>query len=220
VKFEVRNLETLKWVGVVCMLVDHVALYVLHAPTPITEFFGALALPLFATSLGWAVGNQAIGKTREIALRIAHVAAYAQLFVLFVSRVPQATVLATLALGAYLFLVFADDGVRMWKRIAYGCVIAAAASFVEFGWFGVAFVASCCWMGRERSARSFYVAAVLLATLTPYNASYGAIAAIPLIWACSLLPGDLRRVRYVFYAVYVAQFPILWALARALGTSA
>lgn len=210
---EIRNLEILKWGGVVAMVVAHVGHYVVGGTNPIMDAVGTLALPLFAIALGAGLAQGNEGAGGRLLWRLLWWAVAAQFAVLFVRDVFLLTILTTLWLGvASCAVLRCGQSVlaRSWK-IGVFCLIGL---FAEFSLAGVFFVFATVGWCCERT-KLWAVAAVFgLLMLTPFNGSAWAFVALPLALVMGAVPRDFVRLRGVFYSLYVIQFPIFWAVKR------
>jgi hypothetical protein len=215
--FSARNLDTLKWLGVVAMLVDHVWLYVFEAPTSYSEAAGALALPLFAFAVAEGVRSQTLVSRTRTLERLLLGALGAQIAMLCVGHIYPLNIIWGIGAGVALDTVLRYDlrGWRRWFVIGGAFVLGFV---VEFGWLGTAVVLACCYNARRRADWSGGLVIVLLALLAPWNGGgFWALLALPIVWIASALPREVPRLRNGFYYVYALQWPLLAALRFLIG---
>lgn len=207
-----RNLDVLKWIGVVAMLVDHYWLYVVASPTWFSEAIGALALPLFAIALGEGVRDQSQESRVRTLERLLLCAALAQGALLMVrEELRPLNIVFAIGAGVYVDTAFRYPGFRWHTPIAL--FLAFLLGFAtEFGHFGIILVAACCWWSRTRSDYALALGVATLLPLSAFNDGHWALAAVIVTAVVSLLPRDVPRARNAFYAVYVLQWPLLAAV--------
>lgn len=212
----IRNLDVLKWVGAVAMLVDHVWLYV-FGPTYWSEAAGSLAFPLFALALAEGTRAQHARSRDRTLVRLLIGAAVAQVALLLVRDPLPLNVIFTLALGVAL------DAAWRYRRTSSATVAIAAALvvgfFCEYQHPGVLFVFA---VQRWSATRSDVWAALSLAGLVSLafaNGNHWALAAPIVVAAVALAPRDAPRARNAFYFVYTLQWPAIAVLAALLQTA-
>lgn len=204
-----RNLDVLKWVGAIAMVVDHFWLHVLGA-TYYSEAVGSLAFPLFALALGEGCRSQNAASRDRTMLRLLIGAAVAQAALLLVRDVLPVNVILTLALGVAL-----DTAWR--KRDASTVAVALVAALVlgllvEYQHVGVLFVFAVMRWSATRSDAWLCAVVALLASLFPFNGNHYALLAPLVVVVVSLFPRDAPRARNAFYFVYTLQWPLIAAV--------
>lgn len=207
------NLDVLKWVGAVSMLVDHVWLHV-FGPTTWSEALGSLALPLFGLALAEGVAMQHKASRQRTLTRLFIGAGLAQFAVLFVRGFEPLNVIYTLLGGVLLDSLWRYD-FRWFERTAGVAAVFVVGALVEYGHVGVLFTLALCRWSASRSDLSLALALVGLAALFPFNGNHWALAAIPVAVAISAMPRDTPRAASAFYYVYILQWPAI-ALLKAL----
>lgn len=207
----VGNVEAMKWLGVVAMLVDHVPVYAFGGGSAVTELVGALAFPLFAVAFAIGLADASRETFRRVLARLMVWAFIAQIGVATVRDEFHGTALATFLFGVILYLG-ATSTRHLFVRAGI-CAVALVFSFaVEYMAVGVVLVAAAIAVAVRGGAIALGVAASCLVTLAPFNGNHGALLAIPVVAAVSALRADLPRVRRAFYIVYCGQFPVLRVL--------
>lgn len=202
-----RNIEVLKWVGVVCMLVDHVNLFVLGGRFPWAEQVGALAFPLFAVALGAGVSRVSSERGWSVVRRLLVWAVLAE-FAWTLLRVDfMPNVIFTLAAGLSCFLLW--EGERRRWLVSLPLLGSVVCAFSVVGCILVWSLLVVFRKGFSLPALACVAGSVLM--LFPFNSmSHAALLVLPLLWLIELLPADLPRVRGIFYRVYAGQLPLLW----------
>lgn len=206
-----RNLELLKWVGLVGMLADHVWLYAFAAPNAYSEALGAIALPLFALAIAEGVKNQSFESRTRTLQRLVLGACAAQLAVLIVREFMPLNVIYTIGAGVLADSALRYAPLRKYRAPALGAAV--AVGFVaEFEFIGVGLVWALCHYARTRSDTALAVALAMLVALFPYNGNHWALATVPVAVAVFLLPPEMPRVRGGFYWIYCLQWPLIGLL--------
>lgn len=203
------HIESLKWVAVVAMLIEHYYRYVVGAPPDWAFSLGRIVLPLFALSLGAGLAAAAdeTAALRRVVARLGIWFALVTVVSLPVRDALPLNVLGTLALG----LLFREALLqRAWIPLL--AILVASVPF-EFGPAGVLCVAllvdGAAGRGRWMELCAGFGCAVLA------SMSFAPLLAVLVI---ALVQGfDLRlpRVRHAFYWVYALQFPAFWLMAGA-----
>lgn len=212
---ELRHLEVAKSLGLVAMLVDHVAWYAFGVDDPIAQAIGSLAFPLFAFAFGFGVARLPGKALGRVVLRLAGWAGIAQLAVLLVREGSPWTVLATFVCGTIIY----GAVMHIPRALSWLVVIGAAlvATQAEYGIAGAAFVAAVLFYVRFRTPAAIAAVLALLVSLTPYNGTAFGLASVAVVYLINELPRDLPRLRGVFGPIYSAQFPLLRLLREVAG---
>lgn len=210
----VRNLEALKWAGLLAMLVDHVGLFVVGA-SPLTEAVGALALPLFGIAFGAGAARIPLYRWRDLLVRLLICATAAQVCRVVAFGPYAANIVFGFALGLGIAWAWVRPGAPLWLRLG-GAAAGLLLSFaVEFGPFGVAFLSAVLVASRTGSRVAWWLAGAAGAALWVPNGTAAVLLTVPVVLLVGALPRDLPRVRGAFYWAYVAQWPALWLVSRA-----
>lgn len=212
-----RNLDVLKWVGAVAMLVDHFWLYVFGA-TYWSEAAGSLALPLFALALAEGIAQQHRASRLRTLARLVVGALVAQLALLLVRGPEPLNVIFTLAGAVALDSVWRFDFSKL-QRAAIVAAVFAIGLHVEYGHVGVLFGFFVCRWSFTRGDLWFAASLVGCALLAPFNGNHFALAAIAVAAVVSLFPKDSPRARNAFYYVYILQWPAIAAAVALLKTA-
>jgi hypothetical protein len=219
------QLETLKWMALGSMFIDHFGRLLLGHPHDGWVFAaGRLAFPLFCYVL--AINLARDGDAVERAARAWRVARRLALWAI-VSVPPSIwargepwllNVLATLALGAVLCAVVAMQG-RVVLRTAITVAVAMASWYVEFGTAGVFLIPAIYLWATERKPEAAILAMLLLLLTAWLNAMFGGgwafaatLATALLAWAVRRSPLPMPRYKAMFYIVYPAHLALIGAL--------
>lgn len=206
------QLESLKWIALASMLLDHVGRLWLDYPARSWVFAGGrLAFPLFALVLGINLarpGDQAARAART-ARRLALWCAISVVPSVLARGHPLlVNVLGTLGLGAALCWAFAAaPGPAL--SLALCAVVLAASAHVEFGLAGVLLVPMAWLAQTRRAAEASWLVVVLVALVGLLNQRAGGLAAlamtlvaVPLVLLAPRLPWHAPRLGRAFYWFY------------------
>jgi hypothetical protein len=201
------RVEVLKWVGLFCMLVDHLARF-LDVRWPGADWLGRLAFPCFAVACAFQV---AVDRRLAVAARLVAWGLLLTPVEWLVTGHVVGSVLVTLGLG----LVVADFW-EVEQGVGLGALVlsVAAAQFVEYGAAGVLLVAG---LSLRRRAGGVVLACAGAALLVYRAGVWGApvtAAAVALVGAYLMTDGvSCPRVKGFFLRAYAAQWVVLGALA-------
>jgi TraX protein len=216
------QLETLKWIALASMFLDHFGRHLLGFGQDTWVFaLGRVAFPLFelVLALNLAREGDRAARSARTARRLGVWCAVAVLPSIWARGDPMVlNVLGTLALGAALCWTFAGQA-RTAVRLAI-CVVAAVASdHVEFGLPGVFLIPAIYLWTTQRQPRIAALAVLLLLmtgwlnmSLDGMPAMLGTLAAAPIAWAVRQLPITVPRLRLAFYLVYPLHLALIGAL--------
>ncbi|WP_323000510.1 TraX family protein [Denitromonas sp.] len=214
------RLEAVKWLALLCMLLDHVNKYLLAGAEPALFALGRLALPLFGFVLAYNLarpGALARGAYRRLLPRLAAFGALAS---------PSFIALGGLGWGWWplniMFTLFVAAAVLWLVEVRSSSAIAGAivlflvgGLFVEFWWPALAYILAA-WLYCRRPTWLRMVGWLgAAASLYLINDNLWAVAAVPALFLFAGAPVALPRARWIFYAFYPAHLAALWG-ARAL----
>lgn len=216
------QLESLKWIALASMVLDHVGRLWLDYPARSWVFAGGrLAFPLFAIVLGLN-----LARPGDQAARAARVARRLGLWCA-ISLVPSVlarghpllvNVLGTLGLGAALCWAFAASP-RPAVTFTLCALVLVACAHVEFGLAGVLLVPMA-WLAQTGRARDgSWLALVLVALVGLLNQRAGGLpalamtlAALPLLALARHLPLRAPRLGRAFYWFYPLHLGVIGLL--------
>jgi hypothetical protein len=216
------QLETLKWIAVASMFVDHFGRHLLGWPQESIVFgAGRLAFPLFVLVLGLNLarpGDRA-ARAGRTAVRLAIACLVSQPAAVWARGEPAlVNVFGTLAIGSALCWVLATKGHLAWRALLAG-LLCAAANHAEFDVMGACLVpAVYLWRAEGRREAGVFTLVLLLA-ITHLNGIFGGVhgyvgtlLVLPLALAVSRLPLRVPRMRWFFYAIYPLHLALIGAL--------
>jgi hypothetical protein len=216
------QIESLKWIGLASMFVDHFGRLLLGHPDDGWVFaLGRLAFPLFALVLALNLAREGdrVARAWRTARRLALWCLVAVPPSIWARGEPMlVNVLGTLALGALLCVLVAMRGQVVVRLVACGAV-AFASWHVEFGTPGVFLIPAIFLWATERQWEAAALAALLLLLTGWLNAMFGGAAAflatlatVPIAYAVSRLDWRVARYQFAFYLVYPAHLALIGAL--------
>jgi len=220
------QLESLKWVALVSMFIDHFGRLLFGHPDDGWVFAaGRLAFPLFALVLALNLAREGDRAARawRTTKRLALWCAIAVAPSIWARGEPMlVNVLGTLGLGALLCALVAVRGYVALRLAGCGAV-ALASWYVEFGTPGVFLIPAIYLWATERQWQAASLAVLLLLLTGWLNAMFGGVAALlatlavaPLVYAVGRLKLRVPRFRFAFYLVYPAHLALIGAL-KAVG---
>lgn len=213
-----ERIELLKWVGLAAMLTDHASAHLFNEGQHNGTVFyvvGRLAFPLFALALASGLATAGRETARHTALRLVAWGVVAQLATLLVRDYFAFNVLFTLAAGIAAWLVETSQRQLLVKLLLWSLLF-LASSVAEYVWIGAAFV----WLTIRWAHLPTYARTLAMifgaAALWVVNGNFVALAALPLAWLLALSPIEVPRIRRFFYAAYVGQYLLFYAVRSLL----
>jgi hypothetical protein len=220
------QLESIKWIAMASMFVDHFGRLLLGAPDDGWVFaVGRFAFPLFCLVLALNLAREGDRAARawRTTRRLALWCLVAVPPSIWARGEPMlVNVLGTLALGALLCALIAMRGHVVLRLLAV-VVVAAASWYVEFGTPGVFLIPAIYLWATERQWEAGTLAVLLLLLTGWLNAMFGGavamvatLAAVPLALAIRRVDWRIARHQLAFYLVYPAHLAFIGAL-KAVG---
>ena len=214
--------EALKWAAAFLMLIDHVNAYAFAWAFPPMQAAGRLVLPIFGFVLAYNLASSDDARLRRALIWLLAFGLLAQPFSMML-RKPVMPDGGWWVLNILFTFAFAVAVVVVMKRAThwiYAPIVLLAfvvfGAFLEFHWFGVAYVVSSYYLCERRSVFALITWFITVLALTLENANAWALAAIPIIALLSGRELHLRRApRWAFYVFYVSHLGILWAVLQA-----
>jgi hypothetical protein len=218
------QLETLKWIALASMFLDHFGRHLLGYGQDTWVFaLGRIAFPLFAIVLALNLAREGdrAARSARTATRLGLWCAVAVLPSIWARGEPMLlNVLGTLGLGAALCWTFASQE-RAAVRIAVCVVVAVVSRHVEFGLGGVFLIPAIFLWATQRQPQAAVLAVLLLlmtgwlnASLDGVPAMLGTLACVPIAWMVRSLPVAAPRLQLAFYLVYPLHLALIGALKR------
>ncbi|HEY8096956.1 MAG TPA: TraX family protein [Methylobacter sp.] len=215
--FSVRNdnLELIKWVAALLMVVDHINKYLLGDSHPIMFDAGRLAMPLFVFVLSYNLARNepnTLYESKTLALRMTK-----RLFAFGLIATPIYIALGGVTWGWWplniLFgLCAVSTLVCFIQRKFYVAAVVfffAAGFFVEFFWPLLGLGLALWFYFRKPSVGAALFAGAFLVSLRLINGNYWALAAVPLFLVLCAVSVKVPRVRWFFYAFYPLHLAVI-----------
>jgi hypothetical protein len=187
----------------------------LNAKVPLIYQSARIVMPIFGFVLAYNLARPGAlerGAYARTLSRLAFFAALASPIFLAINGPWPLNVLWMLFVAATICYCIERNQPRF--RVLAIALFVIGGAFVEFWWFGIAFVLGA-WLYCRRpswTALCIWTAAAL--SLTIANQNWFALCALPLIGAAPWLHVRLPRLRWVFYAYYPAHLTALMVLAH------
>jgi hypothetical protein len=216
------QLETLKWIGLASMFLDHFGRHLLGYGQDTWVFaMGRIAFPLFAIVLALNLAREGdrAARSARTARRLGVWCAVAVLPSIWARGEPMLlNVLGTLALGAALCWTLASQE-RTAVRVAVCIAVAVVSGHVEFGLGGVFLIPAIYLWATQRQPQAAILPVLLLLMTGWHNASLdglpamlGTLACVPIAWNVRRLLVMMPRYRLAFYLVYPLHLALIGAL--------
>lgn len=215
-RFQIADgtIESLKWLALGLMTVDHINKYLFAEKLPAAYELGRMAMPLFAFVLAHNLarpGTLASGAYGRTMKRLALSGALATPFFIGLGYVmngwwPLNILFMLLASTLTFYLVEKGGHANCLSALV---IFVVGGALVEFWWFAMAFC-FCAWRYcKSRSTVNLAVWMVVGASLYLVNSNFWALAAFPIILASQGVTIRIPRLRHVFYAYYPAHLAVL-----------
>lgn len=204
-------LNTLKWIAVASMVVDHTNAYVFENVSGVAQSFGRLAFPMFAFVLGYNLARTPFARFGTLATRLAVAGLVSQpIYALMVNDAWRFNIFFTFlaAIGIIALL-------RTHRTVAAGVLFTVVGFFVDFNWYGIALTVASYFFASRMNIGTAAALFAALAMLTVYLAlligwpALATLLVVPLVYVLRAMPAVLTRLRWVFYAMYPAHIAIL-----------
>jgi hypothetical protein len=202
------SVETLKWLALVLMVLDHVNTYLLGGGVHWMFAAGRTVMPLFSLVLAHNLAHAAPGagwRTARRALAFGLLATPA-FWALRGGWWPLNIMFALAASAAAIALLQQQRG---QQAVLLGV---AAGFFVEFWWPVIGATVAAWYFWRRPAWRPAVAWALCLLALTPVNGNCWAFGAIPMVAVAAMLKDHPARVRWAFYIAYPLHLTIIWSL--------
>jgi len=209
-QFHGGTLTALKWLAVVLMVADHLDWLLYGSALGIHDTLGRVVFPIFGFVLAYnaarprALEDGSHGRTIRRLLLVGLAAT--PIYGLLAGWLPL-NVMFALALGVLVINMVAHRGKGEPMAVA---VFAVGGLFVDYQWFGLAYMLAV-WGTYARGWSPLWIVAATLG-LWGINGNMAALWALPLLWLASYLRMDMPRHQLAFYAVYPLHLGALLAL--------
>lgn len=207
------QLEILKWLAFVCMVISHAYRHVWHGTEGWPIELGRICFPIFALCVAIPLSKSSAARGSRLAFSLFGFAVLAQVIAQPMRDGAALNVLFLfLSAGAWL-------GVEGWETGRRWCVrlLSLVVAFLaEFSLPGLAVIV-CLVRGLERSSRTHLVAAaVALVLLAVLEGSAWAFAVFFVVPAIAYTRVGVVQFRGLFPRLYVAQYAVFWLMRAVL----
>ena len=213
------TLEALKWLALLLMVADHTNKYLLHEASPILFNCGRIAMPLFVFVLVYNLARPDAYK------KGAHIRTMKRLALFGLLATPPFIALGGLFAGWWplniLFALLSMTAIiycleyQTISGYLVACVLfIICGSSVEFWWPVLAFGIALWWYCKTPQITPLIIAVVALLLLRSINGNYWALAALPILFASTVVNIPMPRYQWLFYFFYPLHLTLLWLLAR------
>ena len=209
------TLEAIKWLALLLMLADHINKYLLNDASHTIFNYGRIAMPLFVFVLAYNLARTDTYKDGG------HIRTMKRLALFGILATPSFIALGGLLDGWWplniLFALLAMTVIIYYLEqqtiIGYfmaWTVFIVAGSSVEFWWpllgFGIATWCYC----KQPQISSLIIALIALLILRIINGNYWAFAALPILYASSVINISVPRYKWLFYYFYPFHLGLLF----------
>lgn len=227
------TIESLKWLAVLLMTIDHINSYFIFPLTgkPYVELFnmGRVAFPLFALVIAYNLARPRSNNDEKRAivsalkrLTIFGVISMLPYYFATSGRTLPLNIMFTLALATaliYNLRIAADKESRFARYTLYfftNMLFVIGASLVEFSFYGVSLIIAAWLFFRYSSSISLVMTVILTFSLYAVNESHWALLALPIFALGYVMEVKIPRInKYAFYAYYPLHLTVI-AVAVAL----
>lgn len=212
-------LESLKWLALVLMTLDHINKYFFSDKLIFLFQLGRIAMPIFGFVLAYNLARSNALVNGLYLRAIKNLALYGIIatpfFIinggLLFGWWPLNILFTLLVATAVCF--FVDKGGRK-NIIAAFLIFFFCGAFVEFWYFGIAFIFFVWRFLKTGQWLSFFLMLLSLASLFIINGNFYALAALPIIYCSSFIDVRVPRVKRIFYTYYPAHLAIIALLIK------
>jgi len=212
------SLETLKWLALIAMTLDHVNKVIFHATYPLMSDLGRLAMPIFGFVLAYNLAREnafsrnihssAIKKMAVIAI----IATPFYMQTLGAGSLLPLNIMYTLLLVSCIIYIIERGG---WYREILAMVLFVYGSmFVDYLWMGVAYCLAAWFYCKYANIWMLAISLVSATSLYYVNENHLAMLAIPLIYLATRVNISVPRLRWAFYIYYPLHLMLLWSISR------
>lgn len=221
------SIEALKWIGLLCMTVDHVNRYMLNGSSSAMFAVGRLTLPLFSFVLAYNLARpstlanaEAVFSRTLIRLICAGVIATPPFMALggLAGGWWPANIMATFAVAVAVMQLLLHPSPA--RKFAAALVILIGGGLVEFWWPALGMTLGAWYFCQRPSAGALavWIASTAALALDGWafaaqplaNAWLWALPALPLIFAAARWRISIGRAQWLFYAYYPLHLAVIW----------
>lgn len=217
------TLESIKWLAVVLMTLDHVNKYIYHESITPMYYAGRLVMPLFAFVLAYNLARPGAlegGAFKRVITRLAAFGAIASIpYMLLGNHINGLTSgwwpmnILFMLLASTIVIKLISDG-DFWSK-ALGLIVGIVAGcLVEFWWPAIIFCVASWYFCKKPGATSALIGVLALLALYVINKNLWALACIPFIAIAPYIELKAPRYRNFFYVYYPAHLMSIWLIIK------
>lgn len=197
------NIETLKWLALLSMTIDHINHFILNMQVPVMYEIGRIAMPLFGFVLAYNLARPNTVQKKShfrIMKRLFIFGLLATPFYVALNRYWPVNIMFTLLIATCLIYLIETRG----QNYIYKCIIVflIGGIFVEYFWFAPGYCLAAWWYCKHPSYKSGLIWLAVTALLYLINQNHWSIAALPIIYIVSRMHINIPHLRQVFYIYY------------------
>lgn len=216
-KIEVSSgsVETMKWLALVVMVVDHINKYLLSNDFPLLFAVGRVSMPLFAFVLAYNLSRPdalSSGRYQRVLTRLAifGLLAAPTYYALGGAPIFVMNIMFMLAVGVLVLWLCDEGGASNYALAAITFIVASA--LVEYWWLGVMVMISAWAFFRKNTVFRFLCVVLSLVTLAVINQNFYALFAIPIFYLGTFIKWEVKRSKYTFYWFYPVHLTAIFAI--------
>lgn len=197
------SLESLKWLALALMTIDHVNHFLLNMQVPVMYEIGRIAMPLFGFVLAYNLARPSALMKNTYKRAMKRLFIYGLLATPFYAAINQwwpVNILFTLLVVTYLVYRIELGG----RGYVWQCCIIFFASgfFVEYFWLATAYGLAAWWYCKSPGLNRGLLWLAATALLFIINQNHWSLLALPIIFIFSHMDIKVPRLRLGFYIYY------------------
>ena len=205
------SLQTVKWIALVLMTIDHVNKFLFNGTNYQAFALGRLAMPLFLFVLAYNLArSDNMLSFRRVMTRLTIYGILATPACGAMMGLHTLNIMfALLALTAIIYCL--HHRTTLWTVGGF-LIFIGAGGFVEFAWLGLLLGLSLYWYCRQPSFLALACMLLALASLWLINENWWAFAAIPVVLLLCFVDLRVPRMKLIFYVYYPFHLTVLWLI--------
>jgi hypothetical protein len=210
------TIESLKWLGIILMTIDHINYYFFEAKYSIMFDIGRATMPLFGFVLAYNLARPNTlnnGTYPRVIKRLALFGIIASIPYIALNKLQLGgwwplNILGTLLITTTIIFLL-DKGDKASLMMAM-IVFIFGGAVVEFLWFGILLCVAAWHYCKRPSWGALIVWMGAIASLFIVNGNWYALTVVPIILLAPYIHIRLPRVKNIFYIYYPAHLTVLW----------
>ncbi len=218
------TIESLKWLALMAMTLDHVNHVIFNSQLPMMSEFGRIAMPLFGLVLAY---NFARPETLQKGIyframsRMAFFGLLATPF--YIGAFEKASwmplnIMFTLLLATGIIYLIDKGG--LYRELLAIALFILGGMFVEYAWLGLGYCLTAWYYCNKPGIWRLFIWIISAAGLYYANLSQWALVAFPIIFIATKIDFKLPRLRMAFYIYYPLHLAILLVIKMLTVTPA